>query len=659
MEVIEYPVWAIVHLAALGLMLLCAAGMGNLFLRKFRFQSRTERFVFTTATGLGLCAIVLFLIGLLRMLYPAVIWTLTAAGAIATVLGFAYSYMRPGSNKRSRNHSLEKAEDEQSPNDSHRKRFYAWRRVVTSLLILLALVYWAVSLMTAQFPPVLWDSIAEHLIVAREFLAQHGPVVLLGIPQPILPALNHMLFTWALALRDDALAQMVEQAFSILTAVGIYAWCKRKGQVALGFAAAALWIGHPLVHLLSKAAYVDIGITCFVFLGIYALRLFQDERDVRWWYLGMALLAMGAGVKLPGLFFLGLATLFGLWVMMRTYIGGRGRDPKESSEHDTQARRFTWKPLMIGGTLAFLILLPWYGFVAYFTGNPIWPAAAQYSRDVWGAPWVVRDVNGLSKSGVPQTLGNFLTLSIDWIRYPIRFQAELNQSLYPLMAIWPLAWIVAILNRSVRWWTLWALAYTLFWFLQAPLLRYWLPVVPIAGLALCESIQWILEKIRIPAWFRNAAWLSLGVFVLVSSLILVSREVKELGLPPVTTAAREGFLVGLGGYKAVEYVNKNAKDGEIVCVLSASWLNYYFKQRVIDVRGALFQNQRPTFRWPDDQPWIEWLEQERINWIFIDYKAPELTIPKRNPVLDPFWPRYELVYADSLVWIFHHEPPPE
>lgn len=656
MEIIEYAIWAIVHLGALGLMLLCAGGMGNLFLRKFHFQSRTERWVFTTATGLGLCAIVLFLIGLLRMLYPAVIWTLTGAGAIATVLGFAYSYMRPGSNKRSRNHALENPEGEQGTNDSHRKHVYTWRRVVTSVLILLALAYWAVSFMTAQFPPVLWDSISEHLIIAREFLAQHRPVVLLGIPQPILPALNHTLFTWALALRDDALAQMVEQAFSILITVGLYAWCKRKGQVALGYAAAALWIGHPLVHLLSKSAYVDIGITCFVFLGIYALRLFHDERDVRWWYLGMALLAMGGGVKLPGLFFLGLATLFGLWVMMQTYIGAfRHGGAKEGSAYDSQAHPFTLKPLMAGGVLAFLILMPWYGFVAYFTGNPIWPAAAQYSRDVWGAPWVVADVNGLSKSGVPQTLGTFLTLSIDWIRYPVRFAAELHQSLYPLIAIWPLAWIVAIFNRSVRWWTVWVLAYTLFWFLQAPSLRYWLPVVPVAGLALCESIQWIFERIRIPVWFRNAAWVTAGVFILASSLNGVFGEIKDLGLPPVTTAAREGFLGGLGGYRGVEYVNKNAKDGDIVCVLSASWLNYYFKQRVIDLRGALFQNRRPTFRWPDDQPWIEWLEQENANWIFIYHKAPELVIPKQNPVVNPYWPDYELVYADTLSWVFHRK----
>lgn len=643
---IDYLVWAIVHLGAWVLMLLCAAGMGSLFLHNNRFQNLAERIVFTTAIGLGLCALVLFILGLLGILYQSVIWILTVLGAMATVLSFLYSNRR----------SLGMRHWKQVLSIQQWKRHCSLRNSVIALLIFLAAGYGFLLLMTAQYPPLLWDSTSQHLIVAREFLSQHRLAVELGIPHPVLPALNHMLFAWAFALQDDILAQMVEQTFSILTALGLYAWGKRQAQRALGCAAAAFWLAHPLVRLLSKTAYVDIAIACFVFLGIYALRLFWDDGDVRRWYLGIALLAMGAGVKLPGLFFLGGATLLGLWLMMRSYIdthrrgGGRG-----DYEYSVEEHPFTWEPLILGGALAFLILIPWYAFIGYVTGNPFWPMFAQYSKGVWGAPWVVEGINTLSKSGGPQTPRDFLTLSIDWLRYPEHYNAELHQSLFPLIVIWPLAWIVAIFNRSVRWWTLWALAYTVFWFLEAPFLRYWLPVLPIAGLALCESIQWIFERTRIPARFRNAAWVSAAVFILASSLNAVYGEIKELGLPPVTTAAREGFLGGLGGYKGVEYVNANAKDGEIVCVLSASWLNYYFKQRVIDLRGALFQNRKPTFRWPDDQPWIEWLEQQNANWIFIYHKAPELVIPKQNPVVNPYWPDYKLVYADTLSWVFHRE----
>ena len=99
-----------------------------------------------------------------------------------------------------------------------------------------------------------------------------------GIPTPVLPLLNHMLFTWALAIKDDVLAQMVERTFFVLIALGSYAWGKRQNRAALGCAAGALWLAHPLAREIGATAYVDIGLTCFVFLGVYAL---GDRKSTR------------------------------------------------------------------------------------------------------------------------------------------------------------------------------------------------------------------------------------------------------------------------------------------------------------------------------------------------------------------------------------------
>src|SRR5256885_5103516 len=89
---VDYLRWAIIHLGALGLMLLCAASLGNLFLRKHRFQNLAERLVFITALGLGLCAVVLFILGLLGILYQSVIRVLTVAGAVGTVFCVFFSH---------------------------------------------------------------------------------------------------------------------------------------------------------------------------------------------------------------------------------------------------------------------------------------------------------------------------------------------------------------------------------------------------------------------------------------------------------------------------------------------------------------------------------------------------------------------------------------
>src|SRR5215510_6364253 len=85
-----YLLWSIAHLACLGLMLLCAAGLGNVLLRKYRFDNLAERLTFTIALGLGLCSILLFFLALLGFLYQSLIWVLTLSGALAVALKYAH-----------------------------------------------------------------------------------------------------------------------------------------------------------------------------------------------------------------------------------------------------------------------------------------------------------------------------------------------------------------------------------------------------------------------------------------------------------------------------------------------------------------------------------------------------------------------------------------
>lgn len=655
MNMIDYIVWTVVHLGAWSLMLIASAGVGNLFLRKLSFQSSIERLVFTEALGLGLCALALFAMGLFGVLYQTVIVALTILGAVATILHWFYSgdhypLLAPAWWKK------------QYWGQVQWRQYYRPRRALVILLMTIGLCYWGLLLLSTQYPPVHWDAISTHLVLARSYLVEHYIVVDTGTISPVLPALNHMLFTWALALKDDILAQMVEHTFLMLTALGLYAWGKRQNRPELGFAAAAFWLSHPLVLWLAASAYIDIGITCFVFLGVYALRIFWDYKLSAWWYLGLALLSMAAGTKLPGLFFLGVGVILGLWVLFQSFIISKILGPKNKNASDDTGQaqgRFTLRPLIQGWAIAVIIAVPWYAFIAYHTGNPIWPTFPEYSRGIWGAPWLVESVHSWMKNaGEPRTIRNFIMLPLDWILHPDRFFAEVHLSLFPLIVAWPLAWIISLFNRSVRWWTLWALAFTGFWFLNPHQLRYWLPVLPIAGLALYESIRWLLERISISTEIHGTIWKVLALVMLLWGGRAVYGEIKAKGLPPPTADAREAFLSTLGGYNGVKYVNKRAEKNDAVCILGASWLNYYFQPRFIDLRGALHLNRQPSFKWPNDEVWVQWLEFKNAKWVFVYHKDEVFNISKQNPVLTPFWPDYQLVYADSTVWVFRRKPVP-
>jgi len=640
----EYLPWAMIHLGALALMLLCAAGVGNLFLRQYPFQSRVERLLFTLALGLGVCSLVLFILGLLGILYQSVIRVLTVSGAVATVVSGFYSHRW----------SLRIRQWKELLNVRDWKDRFTLRNAVIALLIFIAIGCSILLLITSQYPPTNWDSISNHLVIARADLTEHRLVIVPEIPQPVLPLLNHMLFTWALAMKDDVLAQMFVCTLLLLTALGLYAWGKRQGQAALGSAAAALWLAHPMVREMGATAYVDIGLTCFVFLGVYALRIFWDGRNRCWWYLGIALLAMAAGTKMTGLFFVGLGGLLGLCVL----ASSRLRTVKNKKEGDAAdifpaTSRFNWKSLALGWTLALVIVIPWYAFDSYHMGNPLWPLFSGHSKvNSPVSPLSIKAGSALPPLwGFNQaTLRNFLMVYIDFFRDPVRFNAPLNLTLFPAIVVWPLAWIVAVFNRSVRWWVFWSFSFTVFWFLTIPLIRYWLPALPMAGLALCVAIQWILKRIRRSAVLHNAIWATASAVILLWTSYDLYLEINVKELPPTTPAAREGFLSRLHGYLGVKYIEAHADKNDAVCVMRAIWLNYYFNQRLLNEWG------KPAFRWPDDQPWIEWLDSQNVKWIVVDFQDRDLNIPKQNPVIDPFWPDYQIVYADHAIWVFHRKP---
>src|SRR5262245_24019029 len=274
----KYIAWGVSHLGLWSLMLLSAFGAGGVFLRRFQFHNPAERLVFTLALGMGLWALALFVLGLCGALYVGVIWGLTIVAAAAT---FVYLIRISLSEWREWMSSLRLYVA------SSWKEYLRPRRMLVFGVAALSLAYAGLLLLAAWYPPMHWDALAGHLPLAHQFLTEHRIVALLGGGAfPLLPALNHMLFAWAMALKDDVLAQMVEFTFLTLTSLGLFTWGARQRRPWLGLAAAALWLSHPLVLWLGESAYVDVGVTCFAFLGVYALRVFWERQDNGGWGVG-------------------------------------------------------------------------------------------------------------------------------------------------------------------------------------------------------------------------------------------------------------------------------------------------------------------------------------------------------------------------------------
>jgi hypothetical protein len=303
-----------------------------------------------------------------------------------------------------------------------------------------------------------------------------------------------------------------------------------------------------------------------------------------------------------------------------------------------------------------LVAAPWYAWIGYQTGNPVWPILAGFSRGIWGAPGVAEGLNVWANVGVEKTSLNFLLLPFYFISQH-QFFPDNNRPLLPLMTFLPLAWVVMWKDRSVRWWTLWALAFTLYWFLSSQQVRLWLPALPFVTLAVYESLPVVFRRWQILAARESLIWPALALLAVATGLMMAARDVRMKGWPPVTTQAREHHLTNLcSGYAGVIYINQHAQADEAVYLINGNWLVYHLRPRVLDMNALLQREVWPTFRWPDDERWVEYLESQGINWILVNHAgAPAYLNVHGNPRGVTPWPAFQRVYADAQTWVFRRQ----
>ncbi|MGE0126741.1 MAG: glycosyltransferase family 39 protein [Blastocatellales bacterium] len=617
----KYIVWGISHFGWLSLMLLCAFGAGSLFLRRCNFHSLVERIVFALALGMGVWALALFVLGLCGALYRPVILSLTIISALATAF-----------------HLIREARGRLSLSSLSWKECFRPGRLMVFALVVVSLAYAGLLALAAQYPPLHWDAISGHLPLARYYLEDHRVLPMRGAAFPLLPALNHLLFSWALALKDDILAQLIEYTFLMLTALGLFTWGQRQQQPGLGFAAAALWLSYPLVLWLGESAYVDVGTTCFAFLGVYALRVFWDKQESAWWLLASALFGMAAGTKMPALFFVAAGAAFGLWMLMRS--------------------RITWRELAQGWAIVLLVTIPWYGFIAYYTGNPVWPMFPQFTRVEWVSSTKETFNNLVGGGGLPKTALNFIKLPY-YLGMKRLFFWDNGKGLSPVIALLPLAWIIAIWHRSVRWWVLWILIYTAYWFTFASFLRYWLPVVPLVGLALYEGLGWVMGKVSKSSVIHNAVWITLAVLAMRHGYYVVEQDLNLKGRLPITAERRDAMLTNLlTGYGGAEYINRHAQPGDTVVYIDGNYLNHYIQPRVTRlIRGILsYDKATSTLVWPTENEWVDRLEAKNTTWVLLQHDG--ITLPEQSPFDRPGGRLYEHVYAGSGAHVWRRTPLP-
>lgn len=595
------------------LIVLAAYGVGWPWLRRFPFRSRLEALLWTVALGLGLSGTAGFLLALVGLLYRGVWWAYTGVwSVVGWVAGIRLLRQGPPA----------------SPGASAPRG-----RGIPIGYGLLGLLLAALYVKTL-YPPTHWDATAYHLVLARETLRRHHLPVIPDLAVPLLPVLHHMLFTWAMTLKGDTLAQAVEWLSLGMVAGVLGSWGRRP---VLDLALAVLWTATPIVMVLGPSAYVDIGATAFAFLGLAAFARWEERGDEGWLPFGMALLAMAAGTKMNVWPWWALGLVWVVWRGLR-----RGMAP--------------WRLVPVAA-LGIGLGVPWYAWIAYHTGSPLWPAWPG-GREPWrdAALWFQTYWHQIA--GVPGDFGSFLQIPWIIISQPARLYAEA-----PFSPLTPLLWvtpIVAIADRSTRRWTLWAWYFVGTWFLSHRQLRHLVPVIPVLHRAVGEALGWGTDRWRgLNRVVTGMAWGAIAIGV-GSGLSGTFRDLRVGGVPPATVEERDAFLRRMyAGYTGVEYVNPRAGPSDRVYLLSGSYLRYYLRPAVTDPHSMVGNRVVAKYTEPG-QPttlsdrWTEWLLAQGFEWVLVGPTPGRWDIPPSNP----FWSHYQLVHLEADVWVFRRAPRP-
>jgi hypothetical protein len=460
--------------------------VGKMFVSATKIQTTPgiESVVLRTAAGFSLLSLLTLLLGILRLLYPVVAWTV--------LLFLTFCWMK---------HSM----------------ISDWKgllwaqggtRVVNNALIVFLLfgfiaVNLAVVLISALGPAIEFDDVAYHLTGPKTFIDRHALAPIPDMPHTFLPKNIEMLFTFAMLLHNEVAAKLLHFVLGLLAMLLCFAYARRILSPAVGLVAFALLVSSPLFMWEMRTAHIDVGLAVYLFLALYACLQWLRNGDKGWLSLAVYFTAFSLGIKYHGLF--GLLSLSA--VIFGTHLFRTG------------SLRVPVRQLACFCALASLGLLPW-GIINFIlTQNPLFPLL----NDLFQSPyWTPRlnqmAIEQLKEGNVMVGLSNWWEIAaVFWqmlVDRANRFHGRIGPFLFVLI---PLLVFARNVNREIKLILAFSLCYWMLWIFTAQHSRYLLAVLPgLSIVAAYAGVQWGQQiQAQLPRGFALAA---VGLFCFMAAL---------------------------------------------------------------------------------------------------------------------------------------------
>lgn len=512
----DLPIFFVSHYAILALFLFFAYLWGGvIFDRAFGEQDAARLFI-NTSTGFGVLILLMFFAGLFSMLYPAVIGVLLLCAPGYYLLRKDFHIFSP------------------LP-QGHRMTS---RVVICFVLFLLLLPI----LLPPLCPPTMWDSISYHLPYAKLYADTNSLAVNKYLRFPLYAHNIDLLYALSLLFYDDILAHLFHAATALLTTLGIYHLGKETHSRAVGILAAAFFISSQAVLNWMKTAYIDLGLTLFVFLTFFCLSRWSTNKDQRWLMAGGGAAGLALGCKYGAAVFV---SIFAFWVIIET-------------RSFRSFLKFMAPALIVG--------CPWYVRNVFISGDPISPfGGGTFGYWVWDKTdlaGVGEDI--LKMHGTARTVTSFLRLPTNLFFHPELFMSD---RLSPgILALFPSFLLMRWLPPFYRKVALLVLANLTLWFASSQIVRYLLPALPmimlLCAVTFVEIYNFIARKVLanasdfVKAAAQNVLPILLAVSLIAEADYRILKYVSEDPIPTTQTSRNQYISVRVPAFDLLQLVNR-------------------------------------------------------------------------------------------------------
>jgi len=549
--------------------------------KDLEFPSLLQEFLFSTATGLGVIALVIFIVGLIHLLYPLMI-ALVIFAAILFGLESAPDYLPR-----------------------------LWKGIgsirlpmMAAALFVVLLIIIAGSLHAPLYPVHMHDAMNSHLEAPKVFLRDHAITFHAYINFNNFPMGIDMLYVPFLLLSRPIMSQICTFLFFLMCLGVVYEF----GRVYLksptiGMLAAVLLCLVPRFVGQFNHPTVDIALTFYISLILLAVAGWIFAGNPKYVHLTGVILGLSLGIKYTGLPFL---LIFVVWILIQRLL----------LESKPVKKTLVQVGLMLLITL--IICSPWYIRNIVLFGNPFFPfydnlfsnilpigtakeqkphlvidESQMLERYQYGGNWrrsytFLADLSITDQAGNMQNQLGPLYLAI----LPLLFIALIG-GLGKLIGRYVLRWDIPVDYHLPAWMLLFSmLGYIAYWVFYVGVLhtRYMFPIMPYMALLAAYTIGYVF-KINLVSSRHILTILIICIFgflaVYYFQNIVLKHSVSDL---PLLENSRNKYLeTRISSYKAVKEANKdkdlNLGPDDIVYGLYCENCRFYANFTLI---GGLF-----------------------------------------------------------------------